>query len=204
MNRPVLAVIAHPDDELAFAGTLIRHAEAGHPVIIAVITAGTSGPGNVSERVAEMEASAGIIGAALTWGDGFIDGAVNRDERALVAYIEQQIALHKPDIIYTHADNDSHQDHRAVAQCTLGAARGHNRILQFEAPSTIGFNPTMFVDITATIDRKMKAVQCHDTQIASSRMIDPDYLQGLAKARGFQARCPMAEAFQPVRYTINI
>lgn len=199
----VLAVVAHPDDELACAGALIKHALRGDRVIIAVVTAGTSGPGQVSERVREMHESAKIINAEVVWGD-FLDGSVSTHERDLVQFIETQIKEYQPDTIYAHGTSDSHQDHRAVALATLGAARGHNQILQFESPSSICFEPTVFVDISDVLDLKIKAVSCHDTQVASSRMVDLDYIRGQATYRGFQSRTTAAEGFLPVRFILNL
>lgn len=203
MSNCILAVIAHPDDELACAGTLIRHADMGDRVVIAVVTAGTSGPGRVSERVSEMEESAKVIGAEIVWGD-FLDGSVSQSERELVHFIEYNIRECDPDTIYTHATNDSHQDHRAVAFAALGAGRGSQRILQFESPSAIAFEPTVFVDISHVLNRKVQAVACHDSQVASSRMVNLDYIRGQALYRGFQARVEAAEGFLPVRFVHDI
>ena len=200
----VMAVVAHPDDELACAGALIKHALSGDRVMIVSITAGTLGPGLVSERVREMQESAKVMNAEVVWGE-FLDGSVSAHERDLVDFIESQIRQEfDPSIVYAHGTNDSHQDHRAVALATLGAARGHNRILQFESPSAISFDPTVFVDISDVFDLKIKAVSCHDTQVASSQMVDLEYIRGQAIYRGFQSRVPMAEGFLPVRFIFDL
>lgn len=194
----VLAVIAHPDDELGCAGALIKHVQAGDQVIIAAVTAGTSGPGKVTDRVHEMVCSAEVIGAELVWGS-FEDGHVSQHEARLVQFIEGIIKDFGVELIYSHAPNDSHQDHRAVALATLGAARNSQNILQYESPSAINFLPSIFADISEVLEKKIEAVKCHTTQLASSRMVNLDYIRGQAHYRGFQARVPAAEGFIPVR-----
>jgi LmbE family N-acetylglucosaminyl deacetylase len=198
----VLAVIAHPDDELGCAGSLIKHVDAGDRVIIAACTAGTSGPGRVTDRVHEMECSARVIGAELVWGN-FEDGHVSQHEARLVQFIEGVIQDCVVDLVYSHAPHDSHQDHRAVANATLGAARNSQNILQYESPSAINFMPSIFADISDVLERKIEAVECHRTQLASSRMINLDYIRGQAHYRGFQARVLAAEGFIPVRIMFN-
>jgi LmbE family N-acetylglucosaminyl deacetylase len=64
----IVAFHAHPDDEaLLTGGTLARLAAGGHRVIIAVACDGAMGPATdpgAGERLAELRASAAILGVA--------------------------------------------------------------------------------------------------------------------------------------------
>lgn len=59
-----------------------------------------------------------------------------------------------------------------------------------------------YIDITDTFEDKIKASECHQSQIVkySKAGFDvPDNLKTLARFRGIQARCKYAEAFQVIK-----
>src|SRR3712207_6955897 len=132
--RRVLAVGAHPDDiELGCGATLLAHSAAGDAVTMLVVTGGESGPGDdeaITGRRLEQEQAARTLGAALLWG-GQRDCAVTPDA-ATVAVVERAIKETDADVVYVHAPDDSHQDHRAVAAATLSAARRLSRVLHYQ------------------------------------------------------------------------
>lgn len=200
MNRNVLAIGAHPDDiEIGCGGTLAKHVADGDRVWMLVITNGQNGPGEVSDRETEQDQAAAVLGAeAVIWG-GIPDCAVSLHEHALVQLIQETIASTRADVIYTHDTADSHQDHRAVAMGTLGAARHHPTVLCYDAPSSYGFQPTAFVDISSTIDKKVEALQCHASQVAASPMVSSERERAKATVTGHHARVGMAEGFKPIR-----
>lgn len=203
MNN-VLAIGAHPDDiELGCGGTLAKHNAQGDSVTLLVVTKGEAGPGDVSARVQEMDRSGSVLGAdRVVWGD-HPDGLVSTDELGLVHLIEQTIHTHGIDRVYTHSQADSHQDHRAVALATLGAARLTRCVLAYDSPSSLGFTPSVFVDITGYLDKKLQALSEHDSQIANSAMASQMLVTTNAGYRGFQARVEAAEGFIPVRLLLD-
>ncbi|VXC57421.1 PIG-L deacetylase family protein [Arthrobacter sp. 8AJ] len=203
----VLAIGSHPDDiELGCGGTLARHISSGDEVHMLVITTGESGPGEVSGRVLEQIAAAQILGVPrenLFWGD-LPDGRVSNYELDLVHKIELIITQTQADVVYTHGNLDSHQDHRAVAAATWGAARHASRVLCYDSPSSHSFNPSVFVDITGTLDKKCEALKAHKSQIGNSRMASPSLVVTQAGYRGFQARVEAAEGFMPHRLLLDV
>jgi LmbE family N-acetylglucosaminyl deacetylase len=199
----VLAVGAHPDDiELGCGGTLAAHVGAGDAVTMLVVTGGQNGPGTVHDRIVEQEAAARVLGAVLVWGH-LVDCAVNADA-ATVALIEHTIAAVGADVVYVHAPDDSHQDHRAVAAATLSAARHVGRVLHYRSPSTTVFHPGLYVDIAAQLDRKLTALACHSSQVAGSAMVDPEVVVASARHFGAQGRLKYAEAFAPARFVWDL
>ena len=201
--RRVLAVGAHPDDvELGCGGTLAAHRDAGDSVAVLVITGGQNGPGADRERVLEQEAAAAVLDIDLFWGD-LTDGAVTPNA-GTVAVIERVLSTTRADVVYVHAADDSHQDHRAVASATLSAARKRSRVLHYRSPSTMQFHPTMFVDIADHLDLKITAVRCHQSQVEWSSMVDPEVVQASARFFGAQARLRFAEAFEPARFVWDL
>ena len=202
--RTVLAVGSHPDDiELGCGGTLARHVARGDRVIMLVITKGQAGPGDVGGRTAEQERAAAALGADLVWGD-LPDGRVSNHELHLVHLIESVITAHRVQIVYTHGVDDTHQDHRAVALATLGAARHCQQVLTYESPSSFGFSPRVFVDISSALDKKAAALRCHHSQVDGSAMVDLSAVHDQAGYRGFQSRVGSAEGFVPHRLVLEV
>jgi LmbE family N-acetylglucosaminyl deacetylase len=204
--RDVLAIGAHPDDiELGCGGALLAHAAAGDRVTMLVMTGGENGPGNsdqVSGRPAEQLMAARTLGATLRWG-GLTDCAVPTDS-STVAVVETVLHETGAELVYVHAPDDSHQDHRAVAQATLAAARRLPRVLHYQSPSTLAFTPTLFVDVTAHLTGKLAALRCHASQVDLSAMVEPDAVVASARHWGAQARIGYAEAFAPTRMVLDL
>jgi LmbE family N-acetylglucosaminyl deacetylase len=204
--RSVLAVGAHPDDiELGCGATMLAHSAAGDQVTMLVMTGGENGPGDgaaITGRRAEQEQAARTLGAELLWG-GLHDCMLTADA-ATVAVVEQAIQVTDADLVYVHAPDDSHQDHRATASATLSAARRLSRVLHYQSPSTLAFSPTTFVDVTAYLSGKLAALGAHVSQVELSAMVEPDAVVASARHWGAQARIGYAEAFSPTRMVIDL
>ena len=171
-----------------------------------VLTTGEAGPGEVSARVEEQIAAAGILGVPrdhLFWGN-LPDGRLSNHELELVHSIERVIKQVQAEVVYTHGSLDSHQDPRAVAEATWGAARHARRVLCYDSPSSHSFNPSVFVDITATLEKKHDALNAHTSQVASSSMVSTSLVRMQAGYRGFQARVEAAEGFMPHRLLMEV
>jgi LmbE family N-acetylglucosaminyl deacetylase len=199
----VLAIGAHPDDiELGCAATLAMHQRAGDQIAMLVMTAGERGPREDRLRELEQEDACRVLGAELYWG-GFADGQVPSGAEA-ISVIEEVINRVRPDVIYTHALNDTHQDHRATAQATMSAGRWAQRICGYESPTTTEFNPTIFVEVAAGMERKLEALRAHTSQVLKNGLVDLEAIEAMARYRGFQARVRHAEAFESARYVVRI
>jgi LmbE family N-acetylglucosaminyl deacetylase len=65
----------------------------------------------------------------------------------------------------------------------------------------VNFLPTEYVDITATIELKLQALECHESQIKWMRDHDGidfvDFVRTAAKFRGQQCGVAYAEGFRP-------
>lgn len=195
----VLAIGAHPDDcEFGVFGTLHRHVKKGDKVTILVLTKGEQG-GNCNMREAEATRAAKLLESEIIFGE-FQDGYL-RDNHKLVNEIEEVINAAEADLVYTHSDKDRHQDHRYCSLASVAAARRVNTVLLFETPSTVhGFIPQLFIDITDSVDVKLKSLRQHESQLPK-RYLEEGAVTGLATYRAYQAGLPgrMAEAFEVVR-----
>ena len=201
----VLAIGAHPDDvELGCGGTLLGHRARGDAVTLLVMTMGEHGPQALESRVEEQEHAAHLAGARLLWG-GFDDGAVP-DGRATVEVIESAIHEVDADVVYTHAPQDTHQDHRAIARATLAAARRTRRVLMYESPTSQRFTPALYVDVSRLLPMKLEAIRAHASQVLKNRLLDLEAVEAQARYRGFEARLGhgYAEAFEIGRFVWDL
>jgi LmbE family N-acetylglucosaminyl deacetylase len=195
----VLAIGAHPDDiELGCGGSLAAHRLLGDAIALLVLTTGEQGPQAAASRVDEQDQAATKLAAALIWGS-FDDGAVP-EGRATIDLIQRVMNDFAPDVIYTHAVNDTHQDHRATALATSAAARRACRILRYESPTTTVFTPNVFVDIEHLLDQKVELICAHVSQVLKNGLVDVDAVKAQARYYGFKARVHLAEGFETDRF----
>lgn len=202
----ILAIGAHPDDiEFGCGGTLIKYAERGHRVFLLIMTEGGEG-GTTSTRADEQARSQKIMGVDQIYWGGYPDTqlAVNK---SLINNIEEVIARVEPVFIFCPFPEDTHQDHRHLAQGTLSATRYVRNVLLYEGPTTQNFTPQVFVDISTSLDKKMEALNAHHSQVQRTNIEDMSILElarSTANFRGIQGRVRYAEAFSSVRLFINI
>jgi LmbE family N-acetylglucosaminyl deacetylase len=229
-ERPerALAIYAHPDDpEVACGGTLARWAAAGSEVRLVVVNAGDKGsfdpttdPGVLREkRAGEVAAAAEVLKLAGVELLGVPDGEAAND-LLLRAQLVGLVRLHRPDVVVAPDPTavffgDSyvnHRDHREVGWAVLDAvAPAAATPLYFpdQGPphqvSTVllsgTLHPDAWVDVTASIDRKVAAVSCHESRVGD----DPDLVDELLRARtaetGAHAGVRHAESYRQLRLT---
>jgi LmbE family N-acetylglucosaminyl deacetylase len=199
----VLAVGAHPDDiELGCGATLSAHRLRGDRVTLLVMTTGEHGPQHALSRVREQQDAADLLGAELFWGD-FTDGEVPEDARA-VAAIEQVMSAVGAEVVYTHAERDTHQDHRSTARATLAACRRVSNVLGYESPTTTDFSPDVFVDAAGLVEAKVDLLRAHMSQVLKNGLVDLEEIEAQARYRGFMARLRWAEAFESHRFVWDL
>jgi LmbE family N-acetylglucosaminyl deacetylase len=199
----ILAIGAHPDDvELGCGGALMRHSARGDDITILVMTRGERGVFEQRSRFAEQRRAARILGAELRWGP-FVDGELTFTPE-VVRVIDEVIADCGAEVVYTHAVEDSHQDHRATSQASLAAARRLSSVLFYETPSTQRFVPTHFIDVADELESKIALVHSHSSQVDRDGPVDLDALVAQARFRGSQSRIRFAEAFEVARFVWDL
>ena len=169
-----------------------------------VVTNGEAGPGPTSERLAEQQRAAELMGVTHLEFGNLPDGRVSNHELELVHLIESAVCRYGVDMVYVHGTQDSHQDHRSIAVATWGAARHAKNILCYDSPSAVQFNPTVFIDITDTLEKKVAALECHGSQVLHSSMASAALVRVQAGYRGHQARTEAAEGFMPHRLHVSL
>lgn len=202
----ILALGAHPDDiEAGCGGTLIKYAENGHRIFLMVMTQGGQG-GAPTVRKREQAHAARLLRAEKVFWGGYKDTEVPLG-RKLIQTVEQIVKRIDPHFIFVHYHDDTHQDHRHLAMSTITATRYTKNVLFYEGPTTQNFAPTVFVDIEQALDRKIRSLQAHASQVRKTNIEGlsiADLVRSSAHFRGIQGRVKNAEGFLPLRLFINI
>jgi LmbE family N-acetylglucosaminyl deacetylase len=221
----VLVAAAHPDDELlGCGGTAARLAGEGHSVYLSILGEGITSrhtdragadPAAIKSLHGNSQRVADLLGAKELSLHGLPD---NRFDSVplldVVKMVEQIIERWRPEAVYTHHGGDLNVDHRVLSQAVLTATRPGQRnsvrdVYMFEIPSSTewafqqlspAFRPNVFVDISATLDTKLKAMQEYESEVrAFPHPRSSEALRAIAQRWGSVAGCKAAEAFELVR-----
>jgi len=198
----VLAFGAHPDDiELGCGGTLLKHRKAGHDVYLCVMSDGREAGDPGVRQKEQQEAANRLQAKELIWGN-FSDTKFDVNMET-ISFIEKIVSKVRPYEIYTNYHDDSHQDHRALAQCVISATRYNKRVLFYEDYTSQGFQPDIFVDIEDVLEEKINVMEAFQSQVnrrGPAAMMMLEGIKAIANFRGFQAKVKYAEGFKAVRY----
>lgn len=202
----ILAIGAHPGDiEFGCGGTLYKYHLKGQHVELLILSNKTAEE-NSNKLKSAQEASAKLIGAKkLHWG-GFTNAEIQLDSK-LIDIISTVVSEFKPNLIMVHSDSDSDLTHKNVNHAVLSVCKNVKNILYYETPTSYSFAPSVIVDISSLLSRKMEMIQLMGYGICSSAMKEQD-LQELAtsvsQTRGMMIQVHYAEGFVPYRLLINI
>jgi LmbE family N-acetylglucosaminyl deacetylase len=219
----VMVITAHPDDsEFGAGGTVAKLTREGKTVTYCILTNGNKGSSDrsmtperlVKIREEEQQNAARVLGVDTVDFLGFPDCELEdtRDSRMAVA---AAIRRHRPDLVICQNPNRtknlgaSHRDHRTAAgialDCVYPLARDHMAFPELMAQGLEPHKvkevhmmwwdaPEVIVDISDTIDLKIKALQCHASQFKDfaavekrvrDRNAELGKLHGLAYAETF-------------------
>ena len=193
-GKTVLAVGAHADDiELAVGGTMARLRRAGARVVMLVVSL----PGDAKRRRREAEQAAGILGCELRV--LMEEGRRIEDLKSyqLVAMIDREVRELEPAAMLTHGPAEFHRDHVLVHEACVASQR--LRYFDFFTyqpnfcrPVPIPFPPRAYVDISDTIETKMRAIEAHQSQF-QCRGLDTAMYRDIARMNGRMAGVQYAE-----------
>lgn len=229
-NRVLVVMAHPDDIDFGGAGTIAKLTDAGKEVVYCLVTDGDAGGfdreldngGMAALRRAEQTAAAKCVGVTDLRFLGYRDGMVEQTLglRRDIARVIRQV---RPDLVITSTPErnyvrlgPSHPDHRAVGGATLDAvypdARNPYAFPELLADEGLAAwtvrevwlsgtpTPNHFVDVTATVDRKIAALRAHVSQTGHM-----DDLEGMVKgwlaANASEGGLPegtYAEAFQVV------
>ncbi|MBB3237647.1 PIG-L deacetylase family protein [Phyllobacterium endophyticum] len=204
----VLCLGAHSDDiEIGAGGTILRLIEDGVLLDVHWCVLSASGA-----RASEANASAlaFLEGAASRRVElaNFEDSYFPDQSRTIKHWLNSVRDRISPDVIFTHARDDAHQDHREVNRLTTNVFRDH-LVLEYEIPKWDGdlAQHNTYMPLTARImDRKTQLLLEHFGTQRSKDWFDELTFTGLARLRGMECRAEerFAEAFTNRKLSLSI
>lgn len=223
MNKKILIIAAHSDDEvLGCGGTAARLVMQGHEVFTVILGEGvtsrddTRQPEKRKEEISLLKQQTHeanhILGIKEVFDFDFPD---NRFDTVplldIVKVIEKIKEKVSPDILFTHFEHDLNIDHQVTYRAVMTATRplAHEtvkEIYSFEVLSStewyfpLSFSPDCFFDITSTIDIKISALEKYQNEL--KEYPHPRSLKGVrlnAENWGMKTGVSFAEAFKVVR-----
>ena len=219
----VLGIGCHPDDlEIACGGTLRKYVEQGADVYMCHVANGSQGhvviePDELRRiRTLEAEASGKLIGAKQVFNLDVDDLEIDSHNLEVMDAMADVVRFVRPDVIITHNPDDYMQDHTETSRIATNGSfcSGINhRPRKYEAYSSfvpvffmdtlagVNFQPSHYVDITDQIDLKIRALECHESQLKWMLEHDhidfADMIRTCSRYRGYQCGVTYAEGFKP-------
>ena len=215
----VLVIAPHPDDEIiGVGGTIAKRAENGDMVYVCVVTKGYAPlfyESLIEQGREECQEADKLLGVKETMFLDFPAVALETIPRyKLNGGLREVIEKIQPDEVYIPHRGDMQLDHQFVADAAMVALRPKykdavKRIYSYETLSETGWNipnvtnefvPTVYENISSTIEKKLAAMNIFQSQISAfpnARSIEAN--KALASFRGAMVTVNAAEAFSLIR-----
>ena len=206
----ILAIGAHFDDvEIGCSGTLMKLKDAGHNILLVVVT--DSAYKNPKEKVIrdketalkEGKKAAELMGVKLL-NLNFPTFEVHFDEeltRKLTEIIEDE----KVEMIFAPWVHDIHRDHANTGKAALMAGRHIPKFLFYRAnfyDTYHQFNGRMYFDISEYMERKIEVIRAHKSELERVRYSWIEFIKNQNRNEGQKIGVKYAEVFEIVRYLL--
>ena len=173
----ILAFGAHPDDvEIGIGGTLALHGEKGYRCGIVDLTGGERATnGTPKLREGEAKEAAIALGAQIRECAGLPDAYLRPELEALQAVVEI-LRKYTPGIVLCPHVEDRHPDHEHAGRlvreaCHLAGLKKFPAGGEAFRPSRLFYyflgkmgEPQLVVDISSQVEKKWRAIACHESQ----------------------------------------
>lgn len=194
MNKAILLVFAHPDDEsFGLAGTILKYSRQGVPVDLICATRGEKGtrvdvPDNVDTGTAredELRCAAVVTGIRDIYFLGYVDGELNTvPPKQIRDKVMGLMARLNPEVVITFGPDGitGHPDHIIIGKAATQAfeslvrkGKGPGKLYYVTVPDSAGDEESGIItrpddEVTTTIDinglqkKKLEALACHRSQ----------------------------------------
>jgi LmbE family N-acetylglucosaminyl deacetylase len=223
-TESVLAVVAHPDDEVLGVGGALARESRNRDVHVCILSDGViaryeertqEAEKEIEERRQRARNACSILGCeSVTFYDYPDQQFDTVPLLELVQAIEDEIDQHEPSTIYTHHYGDLNLDHELTCRAVQTATRplkdtNIERVLAFETlsatewavpSSSNAFQPSVFIDINDYLGKKLEALEAYESELATPphpRTVDT--VRRNAHVWGDKAGMTAAEPFELLR-----
>ncbi|MCD2136463.1 PIG-L deacetylase family protein [Salinicoccus halitifaciens] len=211
----VLVFAPHNDDEvLGVGGTIAKYVKAGHSVYVCEVTS-TPDPEWTKEEQTQAKAAHEFLGVEETI---FLNlpmiGLRHYDTAEFNGKVHDVVQQVQPEVVFLPHKGDMNFDHAEVTYSAMVALRPFNvpnlkEVLAYETLSETEWNtptvdnvfmPNVFIDITDTIEDKLKAMEFYKGELkAFPHPRSLEAMRALSVYRGSTINVNHAEAFMLLR-----
>ena len=226
INKKILIIAAHPDDEiLGCGGTIAKLIKNNCKVDVLFLSEGVSSRSKLGEtrkwddeilaRESMATAAAKYLGFSII---GFMRNPNLRMDTLSMLDITKSVQKilidNKPDIIFTHHYGDLNTDHQICFNAVITACRPSGidfieSIFSFEVPSSTewsssinlpSFRPNYFIEIDSEIESKLGALSFYNFEMREfPHPRSKENIKALSQLRGSEIGFKFAEAFMLIR-----
>jgi LmbE family N-acetylglucosaminyl deacetylase len=166
-------------------------------IILTATKGGLGGP----EDIREEEEKASIASLSLELHQGTMqDGAL--EVQGCLHFLNKWVNYYEPAVIFTHAPEDTHQDHITLTRASVIAARRCPCLLYYEGPSTRQIQPVLQIDVSSVWPTKIAALLEYQSQLERLDLIR--WAESVAHFRSWpDAWRTRVEVFQPERISFD-
>ncbi|UCG02603.1 MAG: PIG-L family deacetylase [Candidatus Heimdallarchaeota archaeon] len=208
MTGRILVLAPHTDDgELSMGGSIAKLIEQKRELYLAAFSCARASinPELPDDTlIKEIKKAADVLGLPQDHLKLY-DYPVRRFSYNRQDILEELVKLRKelePEIIFLPSPNDLHQDHTTLSQEGVRAFKTDS-ILGYELPwNNITFRTQCFSVLQEKhVQKKIEALLCYKSQ-SHREYVNPEFVRGLAIARGVQIKEKYAEAFEVIRWKL--
>ena len=226
INKKILIIAAHPDDEiLGCGGTIAKLIKNNCKVDVLFLSEGVSSRSKLGEtrrwddeilaRESMATAAAKYLGFSII---GFMRNPNLRMDMLSLLDITKSVQNilidNKPDVIFTHHSGDLNTDHQICFNAVITACRPSGidfieSIFSFEVPSSTewsssinlpSFRPNYFIEIDSEIESKLGALSFYNFEMREfPHPRSKENIKALSQLRGSEIGFKFAEAFMLIR-----
>lgn len=199
-GKRVLFLGAHPDDIELGCGALLHHIVNQTEVLCVTLSDNQKNP-SLKNIVKELYDSMAILGVPRekVIVQEFTTRKFPDMRQEILEYMLEIRHEFKPEIVFTHTQQDIHQDHNVVTHEALRAYRGITVLGYDVVRSSYGFFPHFMVAVTAEdVEKKIEALSQYNTY-HDRYYFDADLLRSTMIRHGALAERPFAEGFDILR-----
>ncbi len=204
----MLGIVAHTDDEISFAGLLLKVKNSGGEGMVVCFTGD-----DVRKR--EFLESCGVLGVKGVFLEHPDLGMRDINYKENLTLLIKLIREFKPHLVATQSNFDYHLDHQKVVELVADAAEfaSHGtpdvgwmaqKVLMFES-SNLFPRPDYLINIDEEMKCKMEALSKYISQLESSHK-KGYYLihtEKIAELRGVMGGCKYAEACMELKLGVH-
>jgi len=196
----ILLVSAHPDDaEISCGGSIARFKREKHTIWSIYFCPCVEDPKNEG-HLEEHRKACKVLGVDKLIEESFPRDILEQHKQEVRNILYKLREGYNPDLVLCPALADTHQDHKAVAECCLTIFRDTSTILGFEVLRSIGPNFHSNYYITLEMEdvlAKINAIEQYKAQLKNrSYFFSVKNFLAQMQMRGTQAKTLWAEAYE--------